>query len=47
MIPGEDVVGEGFVLELNGFIVDILQPHAVDVLHSNEKVYLEAGVRLL
>ncbi len=47
LIPGQDVVGEGLVLELNGFIVDIIQPHGVDVLHSNQRVCLEAGVRLL
>lgn len=47
LIPGQDLVGEGLILELNGFIVDILQPDAVDVLHSNEQVCLEAGVRLL
>jgi len=47
VIPGEDVTGEGLVLELNGFIVDILEPHGTDILHSGHHVRLEAGVRLL
>ena len=47
LIPEEDVRGEGLVMELNGFIVDILEPHGADVLHSGHHVRLEAGVRLL
>ena len=47
VIPGEDVRGEGLVMELNGFIVDILKPQGVDVLHSGAPVRLEAGVRFL
>ncbi len=47
VVAGEDVGGEGLVLELNGFIVDILEPHGTDVLHSGHRVHLEAGVRLL
>ena len=34
-------------MELNGFIVDILKPQAVDILHSGDHIRLEAGVRLL
>ena len=47
VIPGEDVRGEGLVMELSGFIIDILQPRGVDVLHSGDPVRVEAGVRLL
>ncbi len=47
LIPEEDVRGEGLVMELNGFIVDILEPHGADVLRSAHHVRLEAGVRLL
>lgn len=28
LIPGEDIVGDGFVLQLNGFTVEILEPAA-------------------
>ena len=47
LLPGEDVTGEGIVLELNGFIVDIMQPESVHVFHSAETVHVSAGVRLL
>lgn len=47
LIPGEDLLGDGLLLELNGFIVDIMTPESVDVLHSHDPVHLKAGVRLL
>lgn len=47
LIPGQDVDGDGFVLQLHGFIVDLLTPHATDVIRSQEEVHLQAGVRLL
>lgn len=47
LIPGEDVLGEGILLELHGFIVDIMTPESIDVFHSQDRVHLEASVRLL
>ena len=47
LIPGQDVAGEGFLLELHGFIVDIMTPESVDVLHSRDPVHLQVSVRLL
>lgn len=45
--PGRHIEGDGFVLTLHGFIVDILQPESVRIMHSGEKLPLEVGVRLL
>jgi len=47
LIPGEHVLGDGFVLKLFGFIVEVLQPFSVEVFQSNAGIELEAGVRLL
>ncbi len=47
LIPGEHVLGDGFVLKLFGFIVEVLRPFSVDVFRSNARIALEAGVRLL
>ncbi len=47
LVPGEDIAGDGIVLELHGFIVDIMQPESIDVLHSNQRVPLQTSVRLL
>lgn len=47
LLPAHDIVGEGILFELSGFIVDIMTPASVDVLHSYDPVHLLAGVRLL
>lgn len=45
--PGAHLEGDGFVLQLHGFILDILEPEAVETIHSNREVGLRVGVRLL
>ena len=49
LLPGQHLEGEGLVLTLYGFIVDILSPLTLGVaeLRSRSKVHLEAGVFLL
>ena len=47
LIPGEGIGGEGVILQLYGFIVEIMTPESVDVLHSGNPVCLQASVRLL
>lgn len=47
LIPGENVTGEGILLELHGYIVDIMVPESVDVFHSHDPVHLQTSVRLL
>lgn len=47
LIPGQDVLGDGFVLKMYGFIVEVLEPYSVEVFQSDAKIYLEAGVRFL
>lgn len=32
VIPGKDIIGDGIILEIPGFIVDILSPHTHEVL---------------
>ncbi len=49
LIPGQHVTGDGLVVKLYGFIVDILTPFDLGVagLRSHSEVQLEAGVFLL
>ncbi|MDA2938134.1 hypothetical protein MYX75_07730 [Acidobacteria bacterium AH-259-A15] len=47
LIPGESILGEGLILQLHGFIVDIMTPESVDVFHSGDAVHLQASIRLL
>ncbi|MBI1390111.1 MAG: hypothetical protein GC154_16845 [bacterium] len=47
LIPGRDVTGEGVVLELHGFIVDIMAPESVDAVKAGEPFSVTASVRML
>lgn len=47
LVPGEHVEGEGLVLQLQGFLVEVTKPAAVDLFHSGDTFGLEASVRLL
>lgn len=47
LIPGRDVIGDGVVLELRGFIVEIMTPPSSDTLRGGAPVHLQAAVRLL
>ena len=47
LLPGEHVSGEGILLELHGFIVDIMIPESADVFHSRDTIHLQTSVRLL
>jgi hypothetical protein len=47
LIPGRDIVGEGVVIELDGLIVDILNPIAGAALKRGEEVMVRAEVKML
>lgn len=47
LIPGQHVEGDGIVLKLHGFIVEIMNPAGVEVFRTGQPIDLEAGVRLL
>jgi hypothetical protein len=47
LIPGEDVLGEGLIIELNGLIVNILSPSPKEGLKGGEGVLVRAEVRML
>jgi hypothetical protein len=44
VVPGEDILGNGVVLELNGFIVELLETEQLD---SSHEVGVEARVRMM
>ncbi|MGD2135861.1 MAG: hypothetical protein PVF27_06860 [Gemmatimonadales bacterium] len=44
IVPGEDVLGNGIVLELHGFIVELLEPKAAA---AGEQVQVTARVRMM
>ncbi len=47
LFPGRDVTGDGIVLEMHGFIIDILAPDTTASMASSSKVTVRARVRML
>jgi hypothetical protein len=47
LIPGKHVLGEGVVIELNGLIVNILNPSPKEVLEKGVEVLIKVEVRML
>ena len=47
LIPGQDLSGDGIVLHLNGYIVQIEHPKAGEPLMAKDDVNLKASVRTL
>ncbi len=46
LIPGKDITGDGLVLEVPGFAIDILQPQAHEV-NGNEKISITANAVMM
>ncbi|WP_447973232.1 hypothetical protein [Nitrospira sp. Kam-Ns4a] len=47
LIPGQDLTQDGLVLELNGFIVEIVHPPPGQPLRATDDVKLTASIRML
>ncbi len=47
LVPGKDLTGEGIVLTLHGFIVDIMSPESVDSFTAGEEIPVKASVRMM
>ncbi|MCJ7745404.1 MAG: hypothetical protein MUP40_03840 [Actinobacteria bacterium] len=47
LIPGKHILGEGVIVELNGLIVNILNPSPQESLKKGEEVLVRAEVRML
>ena len=47
LIPGKHILGEGVIIELNGLIVNLLDPLPTEVLKAGEEVEVKAEVRML
>lgn len=46
-IPGKDITGDGVVLEVPGFIVDVLAPQRHETLDSDEKMAIRANIVMM
>jgi hypothetical protein len=47
LIPGKHIMGEGVIIELDGLIVNILNPSPKEVLKKGEELTIKAEVRML
>ena len=47
LIPGKHILGEGVVIELNGLIVNLLDPLPTRVLKKGEEVEVKGEVKML
>ncbi len=47
LIPGKHILGEGLIIELNGLIVNIVDPSPEENLKKGEAVLVRAEVRML
>src|SRR4030042_2851347 len=47
LIPGKHILGEGVIIELNGLIVNILNPSRKESLRKVERILVRTEVRML
>ena len=47
VIPGKDISGDGVVLEIPGFVVDILSPQTHERIDASENIQLKANVVMM
>ena len=47
LIPGKHILGEGVVIQLNGLIVNILNPSSKESLKKGEEVAVRVEIRML
>lgn len=46
LIPGEDILGDGVVLEMHGLIVEVMEP-SVAAIAAGERISIRARVRMM
>jgi hypothetical protein len=47
LLPGRDVGGDGIVIELHGFIIDLMSPDTTQALSASSPLKIRARVRML
>ncbi len=47
LVPGRDLVGDGVVLEMHGYVIDLLTPDSTRVLQGGGRLNVRARVRML
>lgn len=47
VIPGKDITGDGVVLEIPGFVVDIISPQTHESMDASENISLKANIVMM
>lgn len=47
VIPGKDITGDGIVLEIPGFVVDILSPQTHERISADDSIELKANIVMM
>ena len=47
MIPGKDILGDGIVLDIPGFVIDILSPQTHERINSSNTIQLKANIVMM
>lgn len=47
LIPGKDILGDGLILKIPGFVVDILSPQTHERIKENTEIEIKANVVLM
>ena len=47
VIPGKDITGDGIILEVPGFVVDILSPQTHERIKDSDKIAIKANVVMM
>lgn len=47
LIPGKDILGDGLVLEMPGFMIDVLAPQRHESISENEAIEVKANIVMM
>ncbi|WP_081209775.1 hypothetical protein [Salegentibacter sediminis] len=47
IIPGKDITGDGIILEIPGFVVDILSPQTHETISSESNIEIKANIVMM
>lgn len=47
VIPGKDITGDGLIIEISGFIIDILSPQTHESVVENKEIEIKANIVMM
>jgi len=47
LIPGKDIMGEGIIIDISGFVIDLVSPYIHHRYHVNDTIEIKANVVMM